>query len=688
MRPKEHSNTSRTARSAASRSPYRSQRKAANSNTLAWTAAASALLFLLAATARADILLTEGTNISVDVAADGRIVTDLLGRLWIVPAVGGEAVALTDGLRAASRPRWSPSGDRIVFEVTDAAGTSLWLYRIESGVEQRLGDAQHASRQPAWHPDGTRVAFSSERHGTDLDIWEIDIATGVSWRLTQTPGAESEPAWSANGRDLVWIHHHDDLWSLMLRRRGAPEEVLAVSETPLASPSWRPDGSLITYLRLDEDGWEARMSILSEPRLDRQLLEEEDLFLSPIAWRGRQQMVYTANGHIRLRGFDEWTSDSLRFTARVDETNGFTRARVDQRALPEIERPPGRIVLRPARLFDGLSDSYVPAPDIVIEKGRIAAVEERRERTGEVVIDVTDLTALPGMLDAWAALPEDTDPSIGPLLLAFGVTTMVVDGATEELGALWSGKEVPGPRLLQAAAATESSGADVHPWLVHVSAELGSADELSAAVAAWQQHGVAVLAEGWQIGTSTGASLVLGWDSRPPSPGGLRYDDQLVAAGRGAVTYVSGLADGGTTGVRAIWSARPAEYLSAQPRLNNRFATTRDLSAVAADVVLGSRSNGMPPGIATQAELLALVDSGLSAPQALRAAGVNPASALGLGLGVGRVATGAEADLVLVDGDPLTDVSDSLNVVAIVRNGRFYSVSGLLDRHVQAESVE
>ena len=30
----------------------------------------------------------------------------------------------------------------------------------------------------------------------------------------------------------------------------------------------------------------------------------------------------------------------------------------------------------------------------------------------------------------------------------------------------------------------------------------------------------------------------------------------------------------------------------------------------------------------------------------------------------------------------------SLNVVAIVRNGRFYSLSGLLDRHLQAESVE
>lgn len=660
----------------------------ANSNTSAWSAAASVILMLLAATSRADVLLTEGTNLNVDIAPDGRVVTDLLGRLWIVPAEGGDAIALTEGLRAARRPQWSPTADRIVYESRDAAGTSLRVYRLDTGEEVGLGDTQHVSREPDWHPDGTRIVFSSARHDTGLDIWEMDVPTGSSRRLTETPGAESEPAWSANGRDLVWIHRQEHTWSLMLRRRGGADEVLTRSETPIAAPSWRPDGSLIAYLLLDEGRWTVRMSILSEPRLDRPLLEEEDLFLSPIAWQDREQMVYAANGGIRTRGFDEWTPDTLRFAARVYPSNGLSRSGVAQRPLPEIERPLGRIVLRPLRLYDGLSDRYVDAPDLVVERGRIAAVEPRRDRSGEVVIDVTDLTVLPGMLDAWARLPPDADPSLGPLLLAFGITTIVVDRNGDELNAIWSGKEVPGPRLLRAAAVTEPVDTAGEPRLCYVSADLGNADELSAGVAAWQDRGVAVLAEGWQLGVSTGAGLVLGWDSQPPSPGGIRYDDQLVSADRGAVTYVSGLADAGTTGVRSLWDTRPAEYLSNRPQPVNRFATKRDLSTVAADVVLGSRSNGMPPGIATHAELRALVDAGLSPSEALRAAGVNPAAVLGIAPWVGRVAAGAEADLVLVDGDPLNDVSDALNVVAIVRNGRFYSVSGLLDRHLGAKSVE
>ena len=55
---------------------------------------------------------------------------------------------------------------------------------------------------------------------------------------------------------------------------------------------------------------------------------------------------------------------------------------------------------------------------------------------------------------------------------------------------------------------------------------------------------------------------------------------------------------------------------------------------------------------------------------------------------LGRISTGSAADLVFVVGDPLSDIDTALNVVAVVRNGRFYSVSGLIDRAKAAETVE
>ncbi len=68
--------------------------------------------------------------------------------------------------------------------------------------------------------------------------------------------------------------------------------------------------------------------------------------------------------------------------------------------------------------------------------------------------------------------------------------------------------------------------------------------------------------------------------------------------------------------------------------------------------------------------------------------GANAAAAMLADPYLGRIAIGAAADLVFVDGDPLGKLVDALNVVAVVRNGRFYSVSGLFDRARRAQSVE
>ena len=43
---------------------------------------------------------------------------------------------------------------------------------------------------------------------------------------------------------------------------------------------------------------------------------------------------------------------------------------------------------------------------------------------------------------------------------------------------------------------------------------------------------------------------------------------------------------------------------------------------------------------------------------------------------------------MIVDGDPLANIGDALKIVGVVRNGRFFSVSGLLDRVAGARNVE
>lgn len=651
------------------------------------------LLAFARAPAFADVLLTEGTNISVHAARDGRLITDLLGGLWVIPRGGGAASALPGGDHPASRPRWSPDAATIAYQTSVASRNAIWIYRFATEQREPLSDEAHTDQHPDWHPDGTRLIFSSARHDSGFDLWEVDLETRLAWRLTSLAGNETEPSWSADGRSLIYVHENAGVWSLMLRRFGRNDEVIVRSTRPLAAPAWRPDGSLVTYLRRRYDGWSVSMTILSYPRLDRTLISDEDLFIAPVTWLDRQQMVYAANGQIRVRRFNSWTSSKIPFHARVGQTTPQNDAVSASRVLPDIEEPSATTIIRTGRLYDGLGDDYLNGRDIVIDGGHIASVSERSEslsaHPGAILIDLGETTALPGFIDAYATLPESADASLGPLLLGLGVTTLVVDnGRHDELNQLWSGKHVPGPRVLQAATMDDVSDESDLPWLVTVSGNVTAAAAQRDKVREWQALGVAVLADSWQVGLASGASLLLGTSSRPTSPAGRRYQDIQLASGNGAITFVSGLADALTPNVTDIWAARPAAMISERLDVTQRHSVTPRLSAAANTLVLGSKPNGLPPGIALHAEFRALAAAGLSDAQALRAAGVNAASALGLGIRLGRIAPGAAADLVLVDGDPLDNIDDALKIVGVVRNGRFFSVSGLMDRARAAATVD
>ncbi len=131
---------------------------------------------------------------------------------------------------------------------------------------------------------------------------------------------------------------------------------------------------------------------------------------------------------------------------------------------------------------------------------------------------------------------------------------------------------------------------------------------------------------------------------------------------------------------RAAWSAESAERPYDATDAN---ADARTFAKWSMFLVERMHTQGVPiaagtdtpirlsiPGYSLHSELEMLVRAGLTPLEAIGAATVKPAEYFSLLDEMGTIETGMKADLVLLDADPLADISNSRRISAVVSKGR------------------
>lgn len=100
------------------------------------------------------------------------------------------------------------------------------------------------------------------------------------------------------------------------------------------------------------------------------------------------------------------------------------------------------------------------------------------------------------------------------------------------------------------------------------------------------------------------------------------------------------------------------------------LATVKELDAAGVPILAGTDAlnPGVVHGASLHRELELLVAAGLSPQKALTAATATPAARFGL-TDRGRIAPGMRADLVLVEGDPTTDIRRTRSIVGVWKRG-------------------
>ncbi|MEN8376835.1 MAG: amidohydrolase family protein [Gemmatimonadota bacterium] len=390
--------------------------------------------------------------------------------------------------------------------------------------------------------------------------------------------------------------------------------------------------------------------------------------------------------------------------------------------------PAGDAVLRGARIITMEGDQVIEGGDVLVRGNRIAAVGAAGEvevPAGAEVIDVSGMTIVPGFVDthahirpafglhkneAWAFLAN----------LAYGVTT-VRDPQTSTTDILTYGDLVEtgdmiGPRIY-------STGPGVFGnYVEDPIKDLDDAKKLLTQYSEFfdtktikmymagnrqQRQWVAMASKEHELMPTTEGGLMFGYNitmmidgyagqehSFPIYP---VYRDVIELAARSGIFYTPTLlvSYGGPFGENYFYAKEnphddpklarftPHSVLDRSTRRRNA-GWFRDEEYVFSDHGVGVRaivdaggkvgvgSHGQLQGLGYHWELWAVASGGLSEHDALRAATIFGAEAIGLEGDVGTLSGGKLADLVVLSGNPLDDIRNTNTVRYVMKNGRLY----------------
>lgn len=146
------------------------------------------------------------TDGSFGLSVDGRSLVyaraPFFTNLWAVQTTGertGDKVVtrqLTHGTSLIERPRISPDGKRIAFNVGYESNANLHVMSIDGGPSTQLTFLDGMNVGPVWSPDGARLAFASTE-GVKPRVWLVGARGGAA-------KAVSSGNLSAEGLEVAW----------------------------------------------------------------------------------------------------------------------------------------------------------------------------------------------------------------------------------------------------------------------------------------------------------------------------------------------------------------------------------------------------------------------------------------------------------------------------------------------------
>jgi imidazolonepropionase-like amidohydrolase len=645
------------------------------------------------------------------VSPDGdRVALSILGRIWIVPMVGGDATEISWGTSWDGSPAWSPDGRFLAYSQSLPAGTDLVVHDMGTGTSAIVHHVQGTVPALEYTPDGSQLYFVAQRGQYDAHLWRVDIDGENPKQLTFTQnwhewafalGPDGKQVFLTSGKyggSDLYLLDPADLSSTRLTNTPA------INESAVA---WSRDGTSRVFVRTRNGVDQLVVQPVSGGA-------ERVVTTSPF---DQKQIAVTPDGKsvVMVAARKLW---------RVDLASGSTSPIAYTARFELPAQSPADLVVTHARLWDGTGAAPISDATLVVRDGKVSAVGSGvTPPAGLPVTDARGMTLMPGLMDNhwhyWSAFQ-------GPPLLARGVTSVRDPGAPISTSlnfreAIALGVQA-GPHIYSAGPLIDGLGG-YHPW---VDVELEDSAAAAALVDAFKTQGVDLLKVYFQLEPPVLRSVI-----REAHKVGLRVTGHI-----GVRTGLRTAMEGGIDGLNhvRVWRDLPPDHVQPDGRDESLDGSVHGVERMQADwtgidpdgpqaasliKLMVDTHIGFDPTLSIQrirdqqrqafsleeferareavkkmgrfvhnawqagATILAGTDdgnlfdemddyaaAGLPNEAILKAATVNGATWLGKQDVFGTLAPGRRADFILVDGDPLSDIKAVRKIRVVVQDGR------------------
>jgi Tol biopolymer transport system component len=649
-----------------------------------------------------------------------------VGDIYVMPVNGGAPVNLTKDSALDTDPSWSPDGTSLVYSSDkDSPFLQLWIRDVKGSQVRKVTNINTQPQGASFSPDGKKIVFFNvDGMWRVAEMSILDLASGQITKIHDSLPQPGTPTWSPDGKRIalagiapmtVRFREGTNQVQTISAAGGdvkwyAPIPMLSIDTRGGAGPVWSPDGTKMAAI------YEGVLSVwpvavTGEPQGPPRRVTSESAH-SP-SWQGDSR-------HILYQSLDQLHIVDI-------ETGETKNVPFNMTWTPAI--PKTRVVVHAGKLLDMKSPTMRSNVDVIVTGNRITSVvpHAAANHLKAEVVDASDLTVMPGLTEFHSHLQKDYGAAQGRAWLSFGITTVRSPGntpyeAVEDREANEAGVR-PGPRVygtgylmewnrvyykmgiaissvsqfemeLQRAKVLEHDLIKSYVRLPDLQQKrmVEFAHSIGVPVATHEIYPAALV--GVDNTEHTGATSRRGYS---PKQATLQtaYEDVVQLFGKSERILCPMISGGGA---RELFEKDPSlkkdprftlypewiqRQVAAQPV--NQFSggggdprgpsgkMVLDIMKAGALIVAGTDT---PNAINLHGELMAYTMAGMSAFDALKAATVNPAKALGYN--GGTIEAGKLADLIAIDGDPLANIANTTKVRKVVANGRVFDVAQLV----------